>query len=88
MQVFSVRFHYFISCFSFASHLSLFLKKRRDCGVLGTSIRNCKLSGEDGVKKACCLCVHGSYSIFWEKDKEFSRTKIIFQGIFFPNNMK
>ena len=52
MQVFSIRFHYFICSFSFASHLSLFLKKRRDCGVLGTSIRNCKLSREDGVKES------------------------------------
>ena len=77
--MFSIRFHNFIGCFSFASRLSLFLKNWVQAS------RKCKLSGKDRVKKQvdfvsnCVVDLVSSGVLKHYTHPQFSVNKVIFK---------
>ena len=54
----------------------------------GPTAKSGKENKDLGAASQLLVSGHGSYIIFWEKIKEFSRTKILFSRLLFPNNIK
>ena len=76
-----------IDAFYFTEN-SLKIKRKYHRKKGGPTAKSGKENKDLGAASQLLVSGHGSYIIFWEKIKEFSRTKILFSRLLFPNNIK